>query len=61
MNGRHLAEMARQYRPDLKVLFMTGYAASAAVRADFLLADMDMISKPFAIEALAVKIRDMLR
>ena len=35
MNGRQLAEVARQSRPDLKVLFVTGYAQNAAVRSGF--------------------------
>ncbi|WP_267395459.1 MULTISPECIES: PAS domain S-box protein [unclassified Sphingomonas] len=60
MNGRQLAEVARQSRPDLKVLFVTGYAQNAAVRSGFLDAGMDMMTKPFAIEALATKLREML-
>ncbi len=60
MNGRQLAEIARQSRPALKVLFVTGYAQNAAVRGGFLDAGMDMMTKPFAIDALATKLRDML-
>ncbi len=60
MNGRELANAAREHRPDLKVLFVTGYAEGATLRSDFLDTDMDMISKPFEIEALSIKIRDML-
>ena len=60
MNGRQLAEIARQKRPDLKVLFLTGYAESAAARGGFLGPDMDMIGKPFALDALAAKVRQML-
>ncbi|AVO59754.1 PAS domain-containing sensor histidine kinase [Pseudomonas chlororaphis] len=60
MNGRQLAEIARQQRPQLKVLFMTGYAEKAAERQGFLDAGMDLIAKPFSIEALAQKIRQMI-
>jgi len=60
MNGRQLAEIARQHRPGLKVLFMTGYAEIAAERQGFLEEGMDMVSKPFSIDLLANKIRTMI-
>ena len=60
MNGRQLAEIARQHRPGLKVLFMTGYAQKAAERQGFLEDGMDMVAKPFSIEQLAGKIRTMI-
>ena len=60
-NGHQLAEMVRARRPGLKVLFVTGYARPAEVRGEFLDVGMDMLTKPFAIEALARKIEDMLR
>ncbi|WP_240653387.1 ATP-binding protein [Sphingomonas crocodyli] len=60
LNGRQLAEIARQTRPELKVLFVTGYAENATVRTGFLDEGMDMMTKPFAVEALAEKIRDTL-
>ncbi|MBD8573093.1 response regulator [Pseudomonas syringae] len=60
MNGRQLAEIARQLRPGLKVLFITGYAEHAAVRADFLGSDMQMITKPFAFDHLTSKVREMI-
>ena len=60
MNGRQLAEIARQHRPELKVLFMTGYAEIAAERQGFLEHGMDMVSKPFTIDLLANKIRTMI-
>ncbi len=59
MNGRQLADVARQQHPGLPVLFMTGYAKQAA-SADFLEPGMDMISKPFNLDALAKRVRDML-
>jgi CheY-like chemotaxis protein len=60
MNGRQLAEVARSYRPGLKVLFVTGYAESAAARGSFLGEGMAMISKPFALQELGAQIRKML-
>ncbi len=60
MNGRQIAEIGRQYRPDLPVLFMTGYAQNAASRSEFLATGMEMISKPFSMDEMAAKIRDML-
>lgn len=59
MNGRQLAEIARTSRPQLKVLFITGYARNAAVRSGFLDKGMDMLTKPFAMDELAMKIRDV--
>ena len=59
MNGRQLADVARQHRPSLKVLFATGYAESATAK-DFLGKGMAVITKPFAIEAFASKVREML-
>jgi len=59
MNGRQLADIARQHRPELPVLFMTGYAEQAA-SSGFLEQGMDMISKPFSVDALAQHVRDML-
>ncbi|MDO9336515.1 MAG: PAS domain S-box protein [Caulobacter sp.] len=60
LNGRQLAEMARAQRPRLPVLFVTGYAANAVVRASFLGPGMDMITKPFAMNDLASKIGEMV-
>jgi len=56
MNGRQLAEIAQQLRKDLRVLFMTGYTAKAAVRGNFLADGMEMMTKPFTINALADKL-----
>ena len=42
LNGRQLAEIARQYRPGLQVLFMTGYARNAEIRGEFLGDGMDL-------------------
>jgi CheY-like chemotaxis protein len=60
LNGRQIADAGRVLRPGLKVLFMTGYAENAAMAAGFLEPGMQMITKPFAMEALASKIKDMI-
>ncbi|MBA1293127.1 response regulator [Pseudomonas lurida] len=61
MNGRQLAEIGRQIRPDLKVLFITGYAEHAAVRGGFLEPGMQLIAKPFTFDLLTAKVREMIR
>jgi len=60
LNGRQVADAARELRPGLKVLFMTGYAENAALASGFLEPGMAMITKPFAMEALATRIRAMI-
>jgi PAS domain S-box-containing protein len=60
MNGRQLADAARQWRPALKVLFITGYAANGAVGNGYLQPGMHVMTKPFAMDALAVKIRTVI-
>lgn len=60
MNGRQLADIARQHDADLPILFLTGYAENATVRPDFLGENMDMLTKPFRVEDLSVKIREIL-
>jgi CheY-like chemotaxis protein len=61
LNGRQLADAARERRPDLKVLFITGYAESAAMAGGFLAPGMEMLTKPFAADALARKVSAMLK
>ena len=60
MNGRQLADQARETRPDLKILFITGYAESVAISEGFLQAGMEMITKPFDLDNLARRIRAMI-
>ncbi|WP_245410999.1 hybrid sensor histidine kinase/response regulator [Microvirga flavescens] len=60
MNGRQLADHARKQRPGLKILFITGYAENAAIASGFLEPGMEMITKPFPIEAIASRIREMI-
>ena len=60
MNGRQLAEAARQGRPGLKILFITGYAEHG-VLGDLPVAEhMRVVTKPFEMQALAATIRAML-
>jgi CheY-like chemotaxis protein len=60
LNGRQMADGARVLRPDLKVLFMTGYAENAALASGFLEPGMAMITKPFAMDILAGRIREII-
>ncbi len=60
VNGQKLAEIARVARPALKVLFVSGYAENAILREDFLSAGMDMLTKPFDLDALGAKVRLLL-
>ncbi|WP_066800019.1 hybrid sensor histidine kinase/response regulator [Sphingomonas soli] len=60
LNGRQVADAGRAVRPELKVLFMTGYAENAALASGFLEPGMTMITKPFAMEALATRIRTII-
>jgi PAS domain S-box-containing protein len=60
MNGRQVADAARQLRPGLKVLFITGYAENAAVGNGHLEHGMELLTKPFSIDALTSKVADMI-
>jgi signal transduction histidine kinase len=60
MNGRQVADAARQARPDIKVLFITGYAENAVLSHGHLEPGMHVLTKPFALEALASRIRDLI-
>jgi PAS domain S-box-containing protein len=60
MSGRQLADQARETRPGLKILFMTGYAESVAISDGFLQAGMEMITKPFELDSLSRRIRAMV-
>jgi PAS domain S-box-containing protein len=57
MSGRELADVARGWRKDLPILFMTGYAEMAINRQDFLAHGMDLLAKPFHISDLLDKVR----
>jgi signal transduction histidine kinase/CheY-like chemotaxis protein len=60
MNGRQLADASRQRRPDLPVLFTTGYARNAIVHHGRLDPGIDLLIKPFTYAALAKKLRQIL-
>jgi CheY-like chemotaxis protein len=60
MNGRQMADAARVRRPNLKVLFITGYAENAVLRAGQLEPGMSLMTKPFPIEAMAARIRALI-
>ena len=60
MSGRELAKVLQQSRPKMKVLFTTGYTRNAIVHNGVLDPGMHLISKPFNIEDLAAKVRNLL-
>jgi PAS domain S-box-containing protein len=60
INGRQLADQARETRPGLKILFITGYAESIAMSDGFLEEGMEMITKPFELDNLSRRIRAMV-
>lgn len=60
MNGRQLADAARVGRPDLKVLFITGYAENAVVGNGQLDSGMHVMTKPFEMAALSERIRGLI-
>ena len=60
MTGRELVDQARKSRPDLKVLYTTGYTRNAVVHNGVLDRDVAFLPKPFTLEQLAAKIRDVL-
>jgi CheY-like chemotaxis protein len=60
MDGRQIADAARVRRPDLKVLFITGYAENTAIKNGQLEPGMAVLAKPFAMSTLGSKIRGML-
>ena len=59
-NGRTLADEARKHQPGLKVLFTTGYTQNAIVHGGILDPGVDLIVKPYSIDRLARKIREIL-
>ncbi|MFN7025861.1 MAG: response regulator, partial [Pseudorhizobium sp.] len=60
MNGRQLAEAARNILPDLKVLFITGYAEYALLNHGNLASGMQMMTKPFAGELLSQRVKEII-
>lgn len=60
MNGRQMADAARQTRPDLKVLFITGYADNLVIGNGHLDTGMQILTKPFALDTLTARVRKMV-
>ncbi|WP_246191892.1 ATP-binding protein [Pseudoxanthomonas gei] len=60
LNGRQVADAARLIRPDLKVLFITGYAENAVLSHGHLAPGMHVVTKPFALDIFANRVRDLI-
>jgi len=60
MNGRQMAEAGRGVRPGLKVLFITGYAENAILNNGHLAPGMQVLTKPFAVDALVTRVREVI-
>jgi PAS domain S-box-containing protein len=60
MNGRQVADAARALRPDLKVLFITGYAENAVIGNGHLESGAAILTKPFALDTLSAKITEIM-
>ncbi|MCI9882657.1 MULTISPECIES: hybrid sensor histidine kinase/response regulator [Methylobacterium] len=60
MNGRQMADAGRERRPDLKVLFITGYAENAVLGNGYLRPGMQILTKPFVLETLASRIKELI-
>ena len=60
MNGRQLADAARELRPGLKVLFITGYAENAVIGSGHLDPGMEVMTKPFSTKSLGNRTRDLI-
>ena len=61
MNGRQMADAGREARPDLKVLFITGYAEKSADGNPRLAPGTAMMIKPFAMDIMASRIQQMIK
>jgi len=60
MNGRQLADAARQRRPGLSVLFVTGYDEGAVIGNGRIAEGMQVMTKPFSVSALAARVQEMI-
>jgi PAS domain S-box-containing protein len=60
MDGGQVAEAARKLRPEVKVLFITGFAEKAVLSHGHIEAGMSVLTKPFALEALASRVKGLL-
>jgi PAS domain S-box-containing protein len=60
LNGERMAELARRHRPEIKILFTTGYVQADKMTRSRLLAGTEMLGKPFTFASLGEKIRQLL-
>jgi len=61
INGRQVADGGRQHRPELKVLFITGYAENAVIGNGQLEPGMHLLTKPFALNVLAERVGELMQ
>ncbi len=60
MTGRGLADEALKLRPELRILFTTGYSRNAIIHQGRLDAGVNLLTKPFTFDQLAERVRDVL-
>jgi CheY-like chemotaxis protein len=60
MNGRVLADRARELKPELRILFATGNTRDAIVHNGVVDAGVELVTKPYTLEDLAIKLHRML-
>ncbi len=60
MNGRQISDAAKAIRPDIRVLFTTGFTRNAIVHHGRLDSGVALLQKPLSQEVLARKVREML-
>lgn len=60
MNGRQLADIARRLRPDLRVLFITGYAEQSVLGKEALPTGMQVMTKPFTMDTFIAAMQGIL-
>ena len=61
VNGRQLADAAREHRPKLKVLFVTGYAEQAVIGGEQMEEGMAIMTKPFNIRSFSEKVQGLIQ
>ena len=60
MSGRELVEQARPLRPEMRILYVSGYSEEAIARQGQLTEGIELLAKPFTPAALTAKIRQLL-
>lgn len=61
MNGRQMADAGLEVRPDLKILFITGYAETVAIGSGDLKPGMQVLTKPFAVDTLTARVTQLIK